>query len=162
MSQKFKKFILSPFENTNLVAPELEIPMSTISIPSLFYCMILVSISFVIISAGTIFCWVQGIDFMPLVRGQNGKPTYLVFAQGLSYQTGAEGFIASVVYILTALSLLSACYALKSSQANENEYDFFTQCLSLFGYSTPIWIICSILTFRSKIGSYFPNPFPMN
>ncbi|EAY22228.1 hypothetical protein TVAG_094030 [Trichomonas vaginalis G3] len=155
--KSFKDLALTPFTDGYFTAPDLNIPLSTIKIPSLFVCMLIVAISFVVIAGGTIFCWVQGIPFIYPRLNEKGQIETVVFMQELSYQTGCEGIIASSVYLFASLSLISACYVMQKKQTSDD--DILYNCALVFGYTSPFWIICAIIVFRCKIPRYFPTPF---
>ncbi|EAX97388.1 hypothetical protein TVAG_374690 [Trichomonas vaginalis G3] len=158
MGKSFKDIILAPFAEDRFFVPELEIPISTIKIPSMTICMLIVFSSFMVISAGTIFCWVHNSPFIGGQYDQNGKIRTLVFSEGMSWQFGAEGFLASMVYVMTAFSFLASYYVFKHQNDNPNDPTIIAA--KVFGYTSPVWIILMIMTFRSKLRQYFPTPFP--
>lgn len=157
--KSFKQLILSPFTETQLAPPELYTPFSTIKIPSLFICMLIVSISFLFIAGGQIYCWVQNMPFMPTIMGENGQPKVIIFHPEVSGQVGAEGFVASGVYLLTSLSLIAGVYSLKfGTKKNTQEDEILETLITIFAYTSPLWVFMSVLVFRGKVPSYLPRP----
>ena len=136
--------------------PKLDTPFSTIQMPSIKFCMVIIFISFIVISGGLVFCWVQGIPLVGYVRGNDGQPVFSwVDNSGLSSQFLAEGFLASLVYSLGSLSLMAAYYVF----TNKDKDDVFIKALTAFSYTSPFWGIFSLMLFRTKISSYLPTPF---
>ena len=136
--------------------PKLDTPFSTIELPSIKVSMIIVFFSFIVISGGLVFCWVQGIPLIGYIRGQDGQPVFSwVDNSGLSSQFLAEGILASLVYSLGSLSLMAAYYVF----TNPNKNDIFFNLVNAFAHTAPIWGLFSLMLFRTKIGSYFPSPF---
>ena len=149
---KIKNILLKPFELLN--PPRVELPTGFIQIPSLKLVMPIIFISFAICAGGVIHCFVNGMPLLGVIRRPDGKIVESCFSNyGLGSQFLAEGLIATGVYTLGSLSLLSAVYVIK----NENRKDT-TLYKIVFGFSvfSPIWILFSIMIFRCKIPQYNP------
>lgn len=151
-----KNLLLKPFRSS-FKAPTINTPMSTIELPSVKFCMALISISFIFIAGGIVYCWVQGSPMMGYIRRrEDGKITLSWYDNnGLGSQFGGEGIIASSTYTLGALSLLAAVYVMKNGHTED---DLTDTVLYFFALSAPVWPILSLMVFQTKIPGYFPLP----
>ena len=146
-----ERVLMLPFEKL-FVPPVLKTNLSTFPWPNIYFSMFVVFISFIVISSGTIFCFVHGIPLFGYQMTPYGIVTPWISDQGLSSQYLAEGLIAAIIYALGALSLLSGFYLM-----NHNKTGEFQNILQVFSYTAPLWVMMSLWIFRMKIPSYFPT-----
>lgn len=147
----FKGLLLFPFRYLKPVP--LNVPLRTIKVPPPSFCLFLILVSYFFITAGTVYCYVHGHGLLGMVRGPNGRIVPSWFDnQGLGSQFLAEGFMASTIYLLGALSFLAAIYSFTA----ENKRSNMCVLCSAFSLTCPIWGILSIMLFRVKVPSFFP------
>lgn len=148
-----KDVLLKPFKTT-FAPPKFNAPISTIAMPSLLTCMILVCTSFFLILAGSVYCYVNK---MPIFHYNSGKLFwYLPDLQG---QLFSEGLISSLVCTTGALALLSAFFVLGASEDYKKKNKIIFIYIQLFACSAPVWGIMYIMLYRVKMPQFFPTPF---
>lgn len=149
----FSDLLMRPFEKY-FNPPALNTPVSTIKWPNIYYSTIVLFASFLIITSGTIFCFVNGMPMIGYRRNEQGQIiASWIDPNGLSSQYLAEGMIASMIFSLGAGSFITAFYLLRKKGKRTGVDD----ALALYAYSCPFWPILSFFVFQQKIPSYFPR-----
>ncbi|OHS94070.1 hypothetical protein TRFO_39737 [Tritrichomonas foetus] len=151
-SMKFTELLLLPFQRF-FKPPVLHTPLSTIQWPNIIFSTCLLFVSFLVISGGVVFCYVNGMPMIGYHRDQSGQiVSSWIDPNGLSSQYLAEGIIASLMFSLGAASFMAAFFVM-TKKGKPTEID---RLLNIFACSAPVWPIMSLFVFKQKIPSYFP------
>jgi hypothetical protein len=136
----------------------LDTTVSTIELPRLSFTLLITLLSFLVITSGFVFCYVNGMPMVGMTRDQHGNyKSMWISNQGMSSQFLAEGLVAAMAYTCGACSLIAAVYELEKDEADKTEVDNF---LEMFAYTSPIWGILAFFVFNMKIPQYVPVFFP--
>ncbi|KAK8895094.1 hypothetical protein M9Y10_023536 [Tritrichomonas musculus] len=144
LMKPFQKWFNPPIINT---------PFSTITLPPSFITISLLITSFFIICSGIIFCYVRNMPMVGAIRRHDGSVSVSWIDLGsLSNQFLAEGMIASLLFTISACSIIASLYIIQCKEPLSE----IQKILKVYGYSSPFWCFCSFLIFRAKIPSFFP------
>jgi hypothetical protein len=150
-----QNLLLTPFR-LFFRAPVLQTPFSTLKIPPISFLMSITFISFCVITSGTIFCFVRGIGMIGYTRNrENQVVTTWIDSQGVSSQFGIEGWVAALMFSLSAVSFIAAIVVLRKPK--DEELTDLEESMRRFAFSCPFWCVMSYLIFSAKVGSFRPK-----
>jgi hypothetical protein len=150
------EFLLAPFRRW-LKPPVLDTPISTIAVPRPLLLMVIIFISFFVITGGFVFCWVRGVPFSGYVRTRDGRSALSWMEGSGSSQFLAEGVVAGLFFSASAASFICAFYVL-GKPPGEPLTDL-EATLRKFAFTAPLWCIVSCYLFKIKFGGFSPTFF---
>jgi hypothetical protein len=142
----FSRCLMLPFRV--MTPPILDTPLSTVPIPPTLLTIPIVLISFGAMVGGSVYCWVNHVEWYFTSQTHEGKTVKSWMASGgHSIQSVAEAWIVGGVFGLGGLSLIAAYYALVAQKKTGVVYAYVYRYAMTF----PVWAILAYEVYKLKL-----------